>query len=734
MAKKKKDDRRPNVTSVVNPTCSEKLNLSRKQFLMRRKKTLSALRPIHISTAAREDNKPVLDGLWTTLVCTASKPDMTNYITNSNICMHEIIPNVIKSKIKDYERSKENQVRSMRVLYEGGLISKRKYTSIRNSSDVVKETDKKRKNRKTEFMKGCEVPKILPYKTVMSFIRSIDIGELLSLESLAAKLSVEAFPGVYRPLKPFLLRLADLYLLLDSKSPCLHWFNGEKGVMYVAVGADGAPFGKDDTATAYLVSILNLLTRVQSCNDNHLLMGANCAEDIPLMKEYTKHLKREMEEIEGKKMTTEQGHQIEFRFQLIPGDMKWVSSMSGELNNCATYFSPFANVNQTNKMTIGGSIGGPEATWQPWSYQKRLETARKVEKFKVRLRDPEGKQRSEVTKFIAKEKSRQEFAPPLGKYVDCVKAEPLHNTNNCWQQWFLILLTMVMQYTNQAQLKASTVFSDLPVSSPVTTFLKCVRETVKCGRLYNSFLRWFSEKRKKGIQFSYRFTGLESKKFSWNFASLIQEVLKIGNLSQGSVTQLHTLAFAGLKLRDAAAIYSRVDINSQQVEDLKTMCHDYFTAHRLLLNGVNPTVWTLGYAIPYHTKQLVEKLGFGLGLNSMQGREAKHVKLAKYAENTCNVRKSMRWWIVFRHEFVCLLWLREMDPFSVSYRQEKKNACDSYIPKRVRDGDNRFCLCGLSKPSTDDSGCIICTSSVMNMVKQSVATGKVTPELKQFLS
>ena len=79
---------------------------------MRRKKTLSALRPIHISTAAREDNKPVLDGLWTTLVCTASKPDMTNYMTNSNICMHEIIANVIKSKIKDYERSKENQVRT----------------------------------------------------------------------------------------------------------------------------------------------------------------------------------------------------------------------------------------------------------------------------------------------------------------------------------------------------------------------------------------------------------------------------------------------------------------------------------------------------------------------------------------------------------------------------------------------------------------------------------------------
>ena len=107
------------------------------------------------------------------------------------------------------------------MLYEGGLIGKRKYISIRHSSDVVKKkTEKIRKNMKTEFMKGREVAKIiLPHKTLMSFVRGIDIGELLSLESLAATFSVEAFSGVYRPLKPFLLRLADLYLLLDSKSP-----------------------------------------------------------------------------------------------------------------------------------------------------------------------------------------------------------------------------------------------------------------------------------------------------------------------------------------------------------------------------------------------------------------------------------------------------------------------------------------------------------------------------------
>ena len=65
--------------------------------------------------------------------------------------------------------------------------------------------------------------------------------------------------------------------------------------------------------------------------------------------------------------------------------------------------------------------------------------------------------------------------------------------------------------------------------------------------------------------------------------------------------------------------------------------------------------------------QLKEKLGYGLGLNSMQGREAKHVKLARYVQNTYNVKKSSRWWTVFRHEFVSMVWLWGRDPYSITY-------------------------------------------------------------------
>lgn len=205
---------------------------------------------------------------------------------------------------------------------------------------------------------------------------------------------------------------------------------------------------------------------------------------------------------------------------------------------------------------------------------------------------------------------------------------------------------------------------------------------------------------------------------------MIEDVFSIPSLSEGSVLKLHALAFIGLKLRDAASLYSRVDISQAQVDQVKTLCQDYFKANVLFLNGVNPTVWTLGYAVPHHTKQLFKELGHDLGLNSMQGREAKHVKLAMYIKNTCNLKKSSRWPTVFRHEYVALIWLREMDPYNVSYKQGQGKRSESYIPKSVRENDGRFCQCGLLK--INNNACNICTSSATNLVSQSVATGKVS--------
>ena len=63
---------------------------------------------------------------------------------------------------------------------------------------------------------------------------------------------------------------------------------------------------------------------------------------------------------------------------------------------------------------------------------------------------------------------------------------------------------------------------------------------------------------------------------------------------------------------------------------------------------VNPTVWTIGNIVPSHTQCMKEKYDLGLGINSMVGREAKHVFIAKYSKNTNFVS---RWEQIFQHQF-----------------------------------------------------------------------------------
>ena len=198
-----KKPRKPYVSSKVQNDCSEKLeHLSRFQLLRRKKKTITALKPIHCGSnnMSVSDDQSVQDGLWTTLIGTTSKQVMETCIANSAVCMNDIIPKIVKRRVKEYEKSDQNQLRSIRVLYEGGMVSKQKYTNIQNSSDVMKQSpDQSGKNKKSQFMQSCEIPKILPYKTLMSYIRNIDIGEVVPLEILAEKLSTESVPSVQAP-------------------------------------------------------------------------------------------------------------------------------------------------------------------------------------------------------------------------------------------------------------------------------------------------------------------------------------------------------------------------------------------------------------------------------------------------------------------------------------------------------------------------------------------------------
>ena len=74
------------------------------------------------------------------------------------------------------------------------------------------------------------------------------------------------------------------------------------------------------------------------------------------------------------------------------------------------------------------------------------------------------------------------------------------------------------------------------------------------------------------------------------------------------------------------------------------------------------------------------------GINTMQGREAKHQKLAQYAEFSL---PKERWQNVFLHEHMSLIWMRKQNPHLVKYQKSK----DSYIPTRSYSAG--VCFCGL---------------------------------------
>ena len=533
--------------------------------------------------------------------------------------------------------------------------------------------------------------------------------------------------------------------MIDEQSKVLHWFNKQENKFIVAIGADGAPFGKDETATSFVVSLLNVLDGVQSCDHNYLLLGANCDEMHEVLYEYTKHVVQEMEEIEKKKYEV-RGKTVTFEFKLIPSDQKWMSAMAGELNNAATYFSPFANVCKKDIETIHGTIGNDSScTWKKWDYEKRMKDVESVKKFKEKNKIPDdGKsttaQRRKVTEYIASIKSRQEFCPPLGKYVAYLNPEPLHNSNNAWEHWNLDALSTAMHLTDRADInKAKGDITLLPETTAMARYLRLLNETIKAGRLYKNLAKWFTEK-KRVEDFKYRFTGKETKIFSWHFMKVCESLITTEGISSTTLLHVYSLAYAGLCLRNSVSLFSRVHISESDVNCLKRECEQYYNCQALFLGTVKPTTWTVGKAIPYYTSEIYQDLGFGLGLNSMQGREAKHAKLASYAKNTTK-GKRLRWWQLFKHEFMDLIWLKEKDQQQVikklHYTPESENcfqktcAKDKYIPPYCSN-NNGFCVCGQSKSSAEES-CSVYSSDMFKQVAKSCKEGKIDKNLSKLV-
>ena len=360
--------------------------------------------------------------------------------------------------------------------------------------------------------------------------------------------------------------------------------------------------------------------------------------------------------------------------------------LAEELSVSATYFLTFAKVNTANCDVVSGAFGtGPTHTWQPWNYNQRVAIAKEVEKLKLKHEKQKGSKvskRKKVTNFISDKKSRQEFVPLLGRFVDRAHVEPLHPKNNACQQLFRRIL---YESIGKSALDKSVIhFDQVPSSAPSSRLVNCLQKTAKSPRLAKKVRRWFNETNASGNDFQYRFTGQDSRMFLHNFMLVIDSLTQPAD-SEKQIFTLHVFAYICFQLRQIVSIVCKaVSIRLQDITQLKGYCSNLFRACCLFTSSISPTIWSIGHIIPAHALEVFKKYQLGLNCASMEGWESKHMAIGRYSINT---NFSGRWGQNFSHEFVQLIWLRERGFYAKENLQHKQ----TYIPKRVTNGESCFC-------------------------------------------
>ena len=227
-----------------------------------------------------------------------------------------------------------------------------------------------------------------------------------------------------------------------------------------------------------------------------------------------------------------------------------LAMLSGELTISVKYFSLFTNVSKDDDTELRASCGlETKDKWKPWKYKDRVSVVTKVEAFRKKLEKESIStkvKRSKVTKFIACQKSRQEFLPLLGKYVDKAHVEPLHLKNNAWQYYFRNILKEAICKSN-LPVNCNYKFSEVPDDCSFVRVITSLEMEVKAKCLARKVKRWFDDTHGSGPDLQYRFTGKDSRRFCHNFV-ILGKSLSHENDSKADRQAVLVFAYIGQRL------------------------------------------------------------------------------------------------------------------------------------------------------------------------------------------
>ena len=95
------------------------------------------------------------------MVTESTSGRLETYLDKSPKIRSKVIPSLMSKQVKEYQDSNDNMCRSLKILYEDGLLAKKKYKSIC-------------RNVKATVGQSITNPKLVYYDKLIAFIKSVD--------------------------------------------------------------------------------------------------------------------------------------------------------------------------------------------------------------------------------------------------------------------------------------------------------------------------------------------------------------------------------------------------------------------------------------------------------------------------------------------------------------------------------------------------------------------------------
>ena len=318
---------------------------------------------------------------------------------------------------KKYETSDEVLQRAIVMKYEN-FLSRRKYRFLSRTMDSFYDPNKKTWLPRNNKIDGVSIryARQISHNRIQRFAQNLDIGDVYN---------IPGHIGVARPMTALVVMIVDLNLRLSHLRSKLVWFNDQEGVFVVQFSDDGAPETNDLTMSLGTLTLWNFGSLVRSRAKQYLLHALSVAEKDEVMGELWQQHCEEMKAMEGSYFTIN-GQRCEFEF--VPSaDQAWQTWAANEVNQAATYPSPYGNVCQATMSQVNGSLGDEEScTWQVWSEEQRNSNVIAVEEKKRELSKTNlspKQQHDKLLQFLRENAMRTLGKPRIDMYINKLKPE-----------------------------------------------------------------------------------------------------------------------------------------------------------------------------------------------------------------------------------------------------------------------------------------------------------------------